>query len=71
MLGDVLTSAYPTWTVGVTVSYPLGASTQDTNLARARLQYDQAQTASKNLEMQIGVAGPRRSTSGADQREAC
>jgi len=55
VLGDVLTNAFPTWTVGVSVSYPLGASTQETNLARARLQYDQAQTQLKNLEMQIGT----------------
>lgn len=55
VLGDILTSAYPTWTVGVTVSYPIGASTQETNLARAKLQYDQAQSQLKNLEMQIGT----------------
>lgn len=55
VLGDVFSSAYPTWTVGVTMSYPIGASTQDTNLARARLQYSQAQTQLKNLEMQIGT----------------
>jgi outer membrane protein TolC len=55
VLGDVFSSAFPTWTVGVTMSYPLGASTQDTNLARARLQYSQAQTQLRNLEMQIGT----------------
>jgi outer membrane protein TolC len=55
VLGDVLSSAFPTWTVGVTVSYPLGASTQETNLARAQLQYTQAQTQLENLEMQIGT----------------
>jgi outer membrane protein TolC len=55
VLGDVFSSAFPTWTVGVTVSYPLGASTQETNLARAQLQYTQAQTQLENLEMQIGT----------------
>ncbi len=55
VLGDVFSSAYPTWTVGVTLSYPIGASTQDTNLARAKLQYSQAQTQLKNLEMAIGT----------------
>ena len=55
VLGDVLTSQYPTWTVGVTVSYPLGGNTQETNLARARLQYDQAKSQLQNLEMQIGT----------------
>lgn len=55
VLGDVLTNQYPTWTVGVSVSYPLGGNTQETNLARARLQYAQAEQQLKNLEMQIGT----------------
>ena len=28
VLGDVFSSTYPTWTFGVTVAYPLGASTR-------------------------------------------
>jgi outer membrane protein TolC len=55
VLGDVFSSQYPTWTFGVTLSYPLGVSTQETNLARARLQYSQAESQLKNLEMQIGT----------------
>jgi outer membrane protein TolC len=55
VLGDLLTNQFPTWTFGVTLSYPIGTSTQETNLARARLQYTQAQTQVKNLEMQIGT----------------
>ena len=55
LLGDVLTSQYPTWTVGVTMSYPIGASTQETSLARARLEKQQAEVQLKNLEMQIGT----------------
>jgi outer membrane protein len=55
VLSDVLTSAYPTWTVGVSVGYPLGTSTQQTNLARAKLQYAQAQTQLKNLELQVAI----------------
>ena len=53
VLGDVVTSAFPTWTVGIQVGYPLGTSTQQTNLARAKLQYAQAQTQLRNLELQI------------------
>lgn len=53
VLGDVIQSAYPQWTVGVQIGYPLGMSTQQTNLARARLQYQQAQTQVKNIELQI------------------
>jgi outer membrane protein TolC len=53
VLGDVLTNQFPTWTVGIQVGYPLGTSTQQTNLARARLQYAQAQTQLRNIELQI------------------
>lgn len=55
VLGDVLTSAFPTWTVGVTVSYPLGASTDETNLARARLQQSQGEAQLRNLELQVAT----------------
>jgi outer membrane protein TolC len=53
VLGDVFSNAYPQWTVGVQIGYPLGSSTVQANLARARLQYQQAQTQLKNLELQI------------------
>ena len=53
VLGDVFTNAYPVWTLGVTIAYPLGTSTSETNLARARLQHDQSQTQLQNLELQI------------------
>ncbi len=55
VLGDVFQSAFPDWTVGVTISYPLGTNTAQTNLARARLQYQQAQTQLKNLEMTVAT----------------
>ena len=54
-LGDVIASKYPTWTLGVTVSYPLGGNAQEVNFARAKLQYDQAKSQLQNLEMQIGT----------------
>jgi outer membrane protein len=53
VLGDVLSNAYPTWTVGINVSYPIGTSTADANLARARLQLAQAEAQMKNLELQV------------------
>ncbi len=55
VLGDVFTNAYPQWTVGVQIGYPLGSSTVQANLARARLQYQQAETQVKNLELQIAT----------------
>jgi outer membrane protein len=55
VLADVFTNQYPAWTFGVSVSYPVGDSTQQTNLARATLQYQQAQTQLRNLELQIAT----------------
>ncbi len=42
VLGQVFTGDFPTWTFGLTFSYPLGNSTAEANLARARLERDQA-----------------------------
>jgi outer membrane protein len=53
VLGDVLVSEFPTWSVGVNVTYAIGDSTSDVNLARARLQYSQAQQQLRNMELQI------------------
>jgi outer membrane protein len=53
VLGDVFGSSYPQWSVGVQIGYPIGHSVSEANLARARLQYQQAQTQQKNLEMQV------------------
>lgn len=53
VLGDVFSNAYPQWTLGVQIAYPLGANTAHANLARTKLQYEQAQTQIKSLEMQV------------------
>jgi outer membrane protein len=55
VLGDVFQNAYPNWTVGVSIGYPLGTNTAHANLARVRLQYEQAQTQLKNLELQVAT----------------
>jgi outer membrane protein TolC len=55
VLGNVFQSAYPNWTVGVQIGYPLGSSTAKANLARAKLQYEQAQNQYKNLQMQVAT----------------
>jgi outer membrane protein len=54
-LGDIFQNNFPNWTVGVTVSYPIGASTAETSLARARLQAQQTQTQVKNVQLQIAT----------------
>jgi outer membrane protein TolC len=55
VLGDVFGAALPTWTIGVSVGYPIGTSASEANLARARLELSQAQTQMKNLEVQIAT----------------
>ena len=54
-LSDIFRSSYPQWTFGVQVGYPLGASTSQANLARAKLEYQQSQTQLKNMELQIAT----------------
>ncbi len=55
VLGDLFQNQYPDWTVGVQIAYPLGSSTSHANLARARLEYQQAQTQLKNLQMIVAT----------------
>ena len=46
---------YPTWNVGVSVSYPIGTSAQDASLARARLQASQVDAQLRQIELQIAT----------------
>jgi outer membrane protein len=55
VLGDVFKGSYPNWTVGVQIGYPLGLNTAHANLARAKLQYEQAQVQLKSLELQVAT----------------
>ncbi len=51
VLGQVLTSDFPTWTLGFTLAYPLGKSVEEANLARARLERDQAAARVRQIEL--------------------
>ena len=42
VLNQLFVHDYPTWTVGVSVTYPLGNSTEKANYARAKLERSQA-----------------------------
>jgi hypothetical protein len=46
---------FPNWTVGVTLSYPLGQSAQDAAYARAKLQYQQSQSQIRALELTVAT----------------
>ena len=45
----------PTWNVALSLSYPIGASPAEANVARARLQARQTIAQSKALELQIAA----------------
>ena len=55
VLGDIFTNDFPTWTVRVTIAYPLGRSSAEANLERARLQREQAQVRRRSLEVRIAA----------------
>ncbi len=43
VLGQLFSSDFPTWAVGVNVSYPIGESSDQANYARAKLEHSQAE----------------------------
>jgi outer membrane protein len=50
VLDQLFKSDYPTWAVGVSVSYPIGGSTDEANYARTRLEAAQAAQRVKSAE---------------------
>jgi HAE1 family hydrophobic/amphiphilic exporter-1 len=50
VFSQLLSADYPTWSVGVSVSYPIGQSTEQANHARAQLQHTQSQERLKGSE---------------------
>jgi HAE1 family hydrophobic/amphiphilic exporter-1 len=53
VLNQVLTSDFPNWSVGFTLSYPIGNSVEEANLARARIERDQAAARLRSLELSV------------------
>jgi outer membrane protein TolC len=50
VLGQLFNSDYPTWAVGVSVSYPIGQSTDQANYARTRIEHTQSEQRLKSAE---------------------
>jgi outer membrane protein len=50
VLGQLFASDFPTWSVGLSVSYPIGQTTDQANYARARLESSQAEQRLKSAE---------------------
>jgi HAE1 family hydrophobic/amphiphilic exporter-1 len=51
VLGQIFTADFPTWTLGFTLNYPIGKSVEEANLARARLERDQAAARLRSVEL--------------------
>src|SRR5581483_349300 len=54
VLGDVFGATYPTWSVGVSVSYPIGNNNAQAGLARAQLQYRESELQLRQQQMTVG-----------------
>ncbi|MBM3777275.1 MAG: TolC family protein [Acidimicrobiia bacterium] len=54
-LGTLAHLTAPQWNLALNLSYPIGASTADANLARARVQKQQTLAQSRKLELQIAT----------------
>jgi outer membrane protein TolC len=50
VLGQLFSQDFPTWAVGVNVSYPIGQSTDQANYARSRLEHTQTEQRLKGAE---------------------
>jgi outer membrane protein TolC len=79
-LGAIRRASFPTWNVGLTVSYPLFASAADARYARARVERNQALAEIRALELQVATdvtsaglqveSNLKRVEAGAGAREA-
>jgi outer membrane protein TolC len=56
VVNDAFLGTYPSWTTGVTFSYPIGTSVAKATLARDRLQKQQQDLGIKDLELQVAAA---------------
>jgi outer membrane protein len=53
VLGQLLSADYPAWSFGFTLTYPVGRSLEEANLARARLEREQATARLRSLELTV------------------
>lgn len=54
-LSTLLKANYPTWSLQLNVSYPIGTSAQEATVARARVQASQVAAQLKQIELQIAT----------------
>ena len=54
-LSSLFRTGFPRWTVTMNFSYPLGMSSQEASVARARVQLNQVQAQVKQIELQVAT----------------
>jgi outer membrane protein TolC len=54
-LSALFNNRYPRWTFALNFSYPLGLSSQEASVARARVQLNQVQAQVKQIELQVAT----------------
>jgi outer membrane protein len=72
-LGQAFSPDYPTWSLGVTVNYPIGRSFEEASLARAEIERRQAAQRIASLRLQTAETirqAARQVTSTAEQVDA-
>jgi|SRR5579862_7448178 len=69
-LGSLLRNTYPTWTVQMNFSYPLGVSSQQASIARARVQVNQVQAQLKQVELQVATEVTNAAITARNNAEA-
>jgi len=55
VLRDIFVNDFPAWTASINVSYPIGPTPQDAELARTRLEYSQTQIQLRNQELLVAT----------------
>jgi len=73
VLGQVLGRDYPTWSLGVTVSYPLGRSFEQVSAVRADIERQQAAARVASLQLDVAQAirqAARQVRSAAEREDA-
>jgi len=55
VLGNIFTNDFPTWRLGLNVTYPIGNSLADASLARTRIEKTQEETSLRQLELTVAT----------------
>lgn len=70
VLGQLFSQDFPTWSFGVTVSYPIGQSAEEASLARAQVERQQVVHSIESLKLQIveGIRQAARQVQSTSER---